>query len=417
MTFLHRLPETPCRRAGGYRYACQPASAIVAGAVLAFSCLFLRPLPAQAADEYEEGFLTTYLNRGLERLVPADTAAGTEKLHYGRDITRYVTAPKFGGYVVGKYEWTGKAGSHRGGSFSCRLLRAYVSGTILRDFKYRVQMELGNASPAMRDYTLEWVHWKEFQVKVGQFKRGFTYENPTNPWDVGFGSYALVSKHMTAMTGEDCSGEASQNGRDQGLQLQGDLFPIGRDRHALLHYQAAVYNGNGQNKADNDGRKDWMGSIWLQPVSGLHVTLFGWKGSYTKAVSTGENITVGRNRWGLSARFDRKGWSARAEYAHSTGHNINRYDTGSRMFTDRGKADGWYVAVGVPCTDWLKVYARYDTFREQATWGTSKTLYSLAPNIQLHRNLMFQFQYNYVCDRLAPVRRYSEFWAQTYVRI
>ena len=345
-----------------------------------------------------------------------DTATHTQKLQYGRDVTRFVSAPKFGGYVVGKYEWSGKAGSHHGGGFSCRLVRAYLSGSILRDFKYRVQMELRNASPAMRDYTLEWVHWKEFQVKVGQFKRGFTYENPSNPWDVGFGSYALVAQAMTAMASEDCSGEAAQNGRDQGLQVQGDLLPISADRHALLHYQAAVYNGNGQNKGDNDGRKDWMGSIWIQPVKGLHITLFGWHGSYTKAVSTGENLTVGRDRWGLSAKFDRKDWSVRAEYAHSTGHNINAYDVENKVFTDRGKADGWYVALGAPCTKWLKIYARYDTFRKQASWGSSKTLYSLAPNFQLHRNLMFQLQYNYVCDRLAQKRHYNEFWAQSYVR-
>lgn len=416
MTNHLSLPAALKRAIGSTENAHQPASTNTVGAVLVFFCLLFPGLQAWATDDYEEGFLTAYLNRGLERVMAPDTATHTQKLQYGRDVTRFVSAPKFGGYVVGKYEWSGKAGSHHGGGFSCRLVRAYLSGSILRDFKYRVQMELRNASPAMRDYTLEWVHWKEFQVKVGQFKRGFTYENPSNPWDVGFGSYALVAQAMTAMAGEDCSGEAAQNGRDQGLQVQGDLLPISADRHALLHYQAAVYNGNGQNKGDNDGRKDWMGSIWIQPVKGLHITLFGWHGSYTKAVSTGENLTVGRDRWGLSAKFDRKDWSVRAEYAHSTGHNINAYDVENKVFTDRGKADGWYVALGAPCTKWLKIYARYDTFRKQASWGSSKTLYSLAPNFQLHRNLMFQLQYNYVCDRLAQKRHYNEFWAQSYVR-
>lgn len=416
MTNHLSLPAALKRAVGSTENAHQPASTNTVGAVLVFFCLLFPGLQAWATDEYEEGFLTAYLNRGLERVMAPDTATHTQKLQYGRDVTRFVSAPKFGGYVVGKYEWSGKAGSHHGGGFSCRLVRAYLSGSILRDFKYRVQMELRNASPAMRDYTLEWVHWKEFQVKVGQFKRGFTYENPSNPWDVGFGSYALVAQAMTAMAGEDCSGEAAQNGRDQGLQVQGDLLPISADRHALLHYQAAVYNGNGQNKGDNDGRKDWMGSIWIQPIKGLHITLFGWHGSYTKVVSTGKNLTVGRDRWGLSAKFDRKDWSARAEYAHSTGHNINAYDVENKVFTDRGKADGWYVALGAPCTKWLKIYARYDTFRKQASWGSSKTLYSLAPNFQLHRNLMFQLQYNYVCDRLAQKRHYNEFWAQSYVR-
>ena len=55
--------------------ACQPASTGMVGAVLVFCSLLLTPLTASATDEYEEGFLTTYLNRGLERVMPPDTAA------------------------------------------------------------------------------------------------------------------------------------------------------------------------------------------------------------------------------------------------------------------------------------------------------------------------------------------------------
>ena len=106
----------------------------------------------------------------------------------------------------------------------------------------------------MRDFTLEWVRFKEFQVKVGQFKRCFTFENPMNPWDVGLGNYSQLSGRMTALVDEDCSGEPGQNGRDLGLQFQGDLFPVGKDKHRLIRYQAAVYNGNGQN--NNSGETE-----------------------------------------------------------------------------------------------------------------------------------------------------------------
>ena len=157
MTNHLSLPAALKRAVGSTENAHQPASTNTVGAVLVFFCLLFPGLQAWATDEYEEGFLTAYLNRGLERVMAPDTATHTQKLQYGRDVTRFVSAPKFGGYVVGKYEWSGKAGSHRGGGFSCRLVRAYLSGSILRDFKYRVQMELRNASPAMRDYTLEGV--------------------------------------------------------------------------------------------------------------------------------------------------------------------------------------------------------------------------------------------------------------------
>ena len=59
---------------------------------------------AWANDEYQEGFLTSYLNRGISRLMPPDTTSADAKMQYGRHITQYVSAPQFGGYAVGKYE-------------------------------------------------------------------------------------------------------------------------------------------------------------------------------------------------------------------------------------------------------------------------------------------------------------------------
>ena len=362
---------------------------------------------AEETDEYEEGFLTSWLNRSLAKsMTPSE-----DSLAYGRSITRYVSAPKFGGYVIGSYSYSSMAGVKSGG-FDARMIRVYVSGTVLRDFKYRIQMELKN--PAMRDYTLEWVRFKEFQIKVGQFKRCFTYENPMNPWDVGLGSYSQLAGRMTALVSEDCSGEPGQNGRDQGLQLQGDLFPIGKDGHRLVRYQAAVFNGNGQNKKDNNRKKDWMGNIQLQPIANLYVGLFGWTGTYTGS----NGVSVRRNRWAIGSKYDYKDWSFRAEYAHHSGRNAGDFDTTTNTWKEDSplEADAWYIVAGVPITPWLKVYGSYDVYRKDATWGRMRSVYSVCPNFQLHKNLMFQVQYRYVNDRTAADHNYHELWAQTWVR-
>ncbi|MBR4129938.1 MAG: porin [Bacteroidaceae bacterium] len=365
---------------------------------------FLVALPLFAEeDEYQEGFLTSYLNRAIEKAMDKpEEGAGTEPLRYGRHITKYVSAPQFGGYFVGSYSYSTQDNADRNG-FECRMVRFYVSGTILRDFRYRVQLELKN--PAMRDYTLEWVRFKEFQIKGGQFKRCFTYDNPLNPWNVGLGSFSQVARHMTALGIEDCSGETAQNGRDLGLQLQGDLFPVGKDKHRLVRYQAAVFNGNGQNKKDNNKQKDWMGNIQVQPIKDLYIGLFGWTGTYTGT----NGVSARRNRWALGSIYEHNDWNFRAEYAHHTGSNVNDLEA-------LNKADGWYALVGVPVNDWLKIYGRYDVYREDASWGTMKSIYSICPNFQLHKNLMFQAQYNYVNDRTAADRNYHEIWAQAYVR-
>ena len=370
-------------------------------------------LGAMAGDEYEEGFLTSHLNRFLSRSIESNETGkdSTLAMQYGRNVKGWGSAPQFGGYLVAKYAYTDKSNANTSNSFETRLVRAYVSGTVLRDFSYRIQVELRN-TPAMRDYTLEWIHWKEFQVKVGQFKRCFTFENPTNPWDIGFGGYSQLAMRMCAFGAEDPSGEVAQNGRDQGIQLSGDLFPVWQGKHRLIHYKAAIFNGNGQNRSDNNNKKDWMGCLQVQPMEGLRIALFGWKGSY-KA----NEVTVSRNRYCISASLERKDWSVRAEYAHHTGHNAHAYDANSHTFTDTGRADGWYAAVGAPINAWLKAYLRYDVYRKDAHWDSSRTLYTICPNIQLHKNLMFQLQYNYVVDKgNYQDKHYNELWAEAFVR-
>ena len=326
---------------------------------------------------------------------------------YGRKITDFTTGPKIGGYFIGKYAYTDQDGKHDGDGFSQRLVRLYADGTILTDFKYRVQVQVNNASFHMKDYFVEWAHWKEFAVKVGQYKRAFLFENPYNPWDVGFGDYSQITKMFSGM-GDYCGEASSAGGRDQGIQIQGDLFPVS-DGYRLLHYQLQLMNGQGINTGDANATKDIIGTLQVQPIKDLYIGVFGWKGNYTNGV------TVDRNRWAVSAKYEHNSWSARAEYVQSEGHKITEYDAATDSFTGAGKADGWYAAVGVPCNDWLKVYTKYDVYRDQANEESMKTIYSIAPNFQIHKNLMLQLQYNYVDNRPTD-SHWNELWAEFYVR-
>lgn len=357
-----------------------------------------------------EGFLTSIINDYIEKSMNKASSAD-EKPSIGRRLTSFASAPKFGGYFIGKYSYTDKDGEHSGEGFSQRFVRLYVDGTILTDFKYRIQMQTNNSSFHMKDFYVEWAHWKEFAVRVGQYKRAFLFENPYNPWDVGFGDYSQVVRKLSGM-GDRCGEPGAAGGRDQGLQIQGDLFPSKADGHRYLHYQFQVMNGQGVNSSDENSRKDLIGSIQLQPIKDLFIGLFGWTGNY---VSNG--ITTSRNRWAAAVKYEHDDWTFRAEYAHSQGHKISEYDEQTKTYTGRGRADGWYAALGVPCNDWLKLYAKYDVYRDQATWDTTRTMYCLAPNVQIHRNLMLQLQYNIVHDRTNPAdKTYNELWAELYVR-
>lgn len=360
-------------------------------------------------EKLESGFVTSLINHSIENAMNTE-ATSQEKPKYGATLTDYVSAPKFGAYFIGKYAYSDKEGAHSGDGFSQRLIRAYVDGTILKDFSYRIQVQVNNASMHMKDYYLEWTKFKEFKIKVGQFKRAFTFENPMNPWDVEVGDYAQLTKKLAGM-GDYCGEAAATGGRDQGIQVQGDLFPVGKDKHRLIHYQVALYNGQGINTGDANSTKDIIGTLQVQPIKNLFIGAFGWKGTYTSGTTT-----VDRIRYNLGVKYNYKNWTFRGEYAHSIGHKISDLqENGSWKGT--GEADAWYVLVGIPFTSWLKLDLKYDAYRDQATWSSTKSIYQAAANIRLHKNLMFQIQYNYNHDRtLATGNKYNEIWVETYVR-
>ena len=348
------------------------------------------------------GFITDLVNNSLSDAFQGAAPAADAKSQLSRKLTDFASAPKFGGYFIGKYAYSDQDGAKGGAGFSQRLIRLYVDGTILGDFKYRLQAQVNNSTFHMKDYFVEWSHWKELAVKVGQYKRAFLFENPYNPWDVGAGDYSQISNQLAGISDKD--GNVGNGGRDQGLQLQGDLFPAKNDGHRFIHYQLQVMNGQGINTGDKNGRKDFIGSLQVQPVKDLFIGIFGWTGDYVLADGT----EVDRNRWAASVKYEHNDWTARFEYAHAQGLLAN--------YQGEGKADGWYATVGVPCTPWLKIYGKYDAYRADKTWDSTKTIYSIIPNFQIHKNLMMQLQYNHVHNRNLEHKDYNELWAELYVR-
>ena len=352
-------------------------------------------------DPEPSGFFTSMLNEAVASNMEAPSqaapaAAPAEKeMTYGRTVTDFVSAPKFGGYVIGKYDYNDKDGGHGGAGFTQRLVRFYVDGTILKDFAYRIQIQTNNASFHMKDFFVEWKKYPEFKVKIGQFKRAFGFENPMNPWDISTGDYSLMTKMLTGHSDYLGCDAASNGGRDQGIQVQGDLMPFGADKHSLLHYQLMVSNGPGINTSDNDGKKDITGTLQIQPVKGLFLGVFGWKGTFRNA--TGDHS---RNRYAFGMKYDKNGYCLRSEYAHGQ--------------SDLGKADAWYVVGAAPLNDWFRVSAQYQQYRKGKDSDNAQNVFSVIPEFQIHKNLKLQMQYNY--NTIGSDVKYNEFWVETYFR-
>ncbi len=354
-------------------------------------------------EPLESGVFTSMLNSAvagaMESPRQAAVSADEPAMEYGRNVTGFVSAPKFGGYVISRYQYSDKDGAKGGPGFNQRLVRFYVDGTILKDFAYRIQLQTNNDGFHMKDFFVEWKKFDAFKVKVGQFKRAFGFENPMNPWDISTGDYSLMTKLLTGhgdYLGADTKGSAN-GGRDLGIQVQGDLAPVGSDHHYLLHYQVMLSNGTGINCNDNDGKKDITATLQFQPIKGLFLGAFGWKGSFLQ-----NGVDCSRNRYAFGVKYDKNGYCLRSEYAHGQ--------------SNLGNADAWYVVAAAPINSWFRLSGQYQTARVGKVWNHAQVMYSLIPEFQLHKNLKLQIQYNFNDNRYGADKHYNELWAEMYFR-
>ena len=343
------------------------------------------------------------------------------------------TKPKFSGYGIASYQATFQEGNNSN-TFNIRIVRASFEGRILNELYYKVQGQInGNtstlgSSPRLVDYFMEWQRFDFFKVKLGQFKRPFTFENPMHPLDQGFMSYSQPVSKLSGFS--DRTGEHASNGRDIGLQVQGD-FLKNRSGRYLLHYQVGVFNGQGINVTDVDKKKDIIGGVWVMPVAGLRIGAFGWEGSYARK-SGGEVLSLNKHRYALSAEYKKGDLQLRGEYIHSTGLGFattyqkpgDATDLTIKTYTDRegnaiaaDKADGFYALAIVPVyRDKLLVKGRYDLYRPSASWLHAKTNYEIGLNFRFCKYFEIQSEYVFTNDRSLAKHNYSSVYVQVSVR-
>lgn len=391
----------------------------------AFACALLcagtiGAAPLAHDDELEGGLLTSFANRAIERAMkPQPTDSVPMRKKFGRDLTDWASAPNLGAYYTGGYKYSSQEGKHGGPGFNTRLIRAYISGTLLKYVDYRIQMEL-QGTVHLKDAYIEYRQLQPARIKIGQFKRPFSYENPMNPWDVGLADYSQLTKKMSGFSDHTATEYGGSNGgRDLGLQVQGDFLPVkwGKTAHPLFHYQLGVFNGQGINTSDANAAKDVIGTLQLQPVKGLSLGVFAWNGSYTA-----QGVKAYRRRWAAGLNWNHKGWMLRSEYAHHRGLTIadtKALSLAEQTFhnkTCHGEAQAWYALVGAPITPWLNIVAKWDCYTPAGGWEGRNEILSLAPNFRLHKDLMFMLQYNFVNNHLTR-KDHHEFWAMAWVRI
>lgn len=376
------------------------------------------------------------------------TASAQEKK--GIQLPAWLSNVKLSGYALTQYQYSGQQGA-KSNSFNIRMGRLSLEGRIADDFYWKTQIQFnGNtstlgSSPRMVDLFAEWQKYDFFKVKIGQFKNPFTYENPMNPIDQGFMAYAQNVNKLAGFS--DRAGEHASNGRDIGLQFQGDFLKNDKGRN-LLHYQIGVFNGQGINTKDVDNQKNIIGGIWVMPIKGMRIGAFGWTGSYarkgtwnddnsgkvlyqTQADGTPEVDEEGnpvkqtfsgtrklsQHRYAFSVEYKANDWTLRSEYIHSTGmafaksiNNFNDADAKNCNLNGKigNKAQGVYALAIAPIVS-KKLYAkaRYDMYEANGKTDMMKTQYEVGLNYNISKNFTILSEYAFVNDRSLSKHNYS----------
>lgn len=338
---------------------------------------------------------------------------------------KWINNVKLSGYGMAQYQFSSQDNA-KSNSFNLRMARVALDGRILHDWYWKAQIQFnGNtstlgSSPRVVDLFAEWQKYPCFRVKVGQFKNPFTFENPMHPIEQGFMSYSQGTLKLAGFS--DRSGQHASNGRDIGLQFQGDFLKNSEGRN-LVHYQVGVFNGQGINMKDVDQQKNVIGGVWVMPIAGMRLGWFGWTGSYARKGSwidaSGEQTGIRKlqqRRYAFSAEYAKDDWTFRSEYIHSTGaafsktlQNTNDANASDCTLSNNGdKAQAVYALVIAPIIkNKLHVKARYDMYQPSDGAEKQKTLYEFGLNFHFNKNLVLTSEYAYVHNRALADPNYS----------
>lgn len=334
---------------------------------------------------------------------------------------KWINNVKLSGFGIVQYQYNGMHNSKtsKSNSFNLRLGRVSLDGRILDDWYWKAQLQVnGNtstlgASPRVVDLFAEWQKYDYFRVKLGQFKNPFTFDNPIHPIDQGFMSVAQSVLKLASFS--DRAGAPPSNGRDIGIQVQGDFLKNNAGRN-LIHYQVGVFNGQGINTKDVDQQKNIIGGVWVMPVNGLRLGWFGWTGSYARKGTWTDNAGIVQSgvrklqqrRYAFSAEYKANDWTLRSEYIHSTGYAFakslsNTDDAAAKdcnLSADGNKAQGVYALVIAPIIpNKLHAKARYDMYQPSDGAQKQRTQYDIGLDYEFTKNLALSGIYSYVHDR------------------
>jgi hypothetical protein len=210
--------------------------------------------------------------------------------------------------------------------FQLRRMRVALAGMFAEGIAFKFETDFGNASISGRsgaagqitDATVTWTRYAACNLRAGQFKTPFGYEQ-------------LVSDPKTTFVERSLANDRSTIGRQIGIQASGDIVK------SVLGYAAGVFNGSGTNNGANDNSK-------FMSVGRLVATIYtgtagGQPVRWTAAANSFNTVDKGgftgrRTGYGVDSQLNWGPAQVGAEWLRNDNHPV----TGLPLATA-----GWYA--------------------------------------------------------------------------
>ena len=283
------------------------------------------------------------------------------------------------GYAQGGFNYTHTDGSDNS-TFDIKRVLFWANAQITDRWSF---LFMHDFSSVVQEYYTDYriTNNKALTVRFGQFKNGFSYENPLSPTSME--TIDVYSEGVTYLSG--CGSDplmGVQYGRDLGLAI------FGETNNGKLRYELDIMNGQGINKKDGNAEKDFIGRVEWRPAKGLNIIATGQIGRghaiasspYNPDIAPGQNYK--RNRWSAGFDFKSKPLNLHGEYLEGKDGNA----------TSRGA----YLTGCVPIIqNSLDFVGSYDFFNFNTSLGMDQHKVVAGLQYWFYKKCRFQVQYVY----------------------
>lgn len=220
---------------------------------------------------------------------------------------------KLHGYAQGAYTFNHVNGENSNG-FKVKRVIFWVDAQITKQWSFSFMHDF---SSVVQEYYTDFSFFKNkkyLTVRFGQFKHGYSYENPLSPTSME--TIDVYSEGVTYLAG--CGSDPMfgvSYGREMGIALYGEAFK------GKFAYNFQVLNGCIINKFDNNNQKDMILRLEYRPVKGLNIVATGQLGRGQNILPVTSSLTgVGageryiRNRYSVGGAYDCKWIRMHGEY-------------------------------------------------------------------------------------------------------